>query len=143
MNVAIGHDDAAHLFLQRFAVASAQTLEDSHFVQPSPCSFALVDAKDMNVTVGAQQTVLHHKAELHWNIFGDHPRMFRGTITRDRYRVSFLPPWLFRPVIGSFTGIGTGQDTADTSYAYRQMDDTLGGRNGGPPPKVAPQTDRY
>lgn len=86
-------------------------------------------------------TVLHHKAELHWNIFGEQPRMFRGTVTRDRLPQSFLPPWLFRPVIGSFVGSGVGNDTADTSYRHRHGMPL--GEDGSMPPRVAPQTDRY
>ncbi|CAM9201612.1 unnamed protein product [Choristocarpus tenellus] len=82
-------------------------------------------------------TVIHHKAELHWNVFGTQPRMFRGTVTRDRFSSSFLPPWLFRPVISTFTGFGVGDDTKDTRYPHRQAGVE------GPPPKVVPQTDRY
>eukprot|EP00903_Cladosiphon_okamuranus_P015532 g14340.t1 len=52
---------------------------------------------DLNTTFRAAPTVLHHKAELHWNVFGSQPRMFRGTVTRDRLPKSLLPPWLFRP----------------------------------------------
>ncbi|CAN0139096.1 unnamed protein product, partial [Phaeothamnion confervicola] len=61
----------------------------------------------------------HHKAELHWNVFGSEPRMLRGTVLRDRRRGGPLPPWLFRPVVATFTGRGVGEDTADTSYQHR------------------------
>ncbi|CAN0376072.1 unnamed protein product, partial [Ectocarpus sp. 12 AP-2014] len=64
-------------------------------------------------------TSRRYTAELHWNVFGSQPRMFRGTITRDRLPKSPLPPWLFRPVVGSFIGSGVGDDTADTSYRHR------------------------
>ncbi|CAM9718282.1 unnamed protein product [Sphacelaria rigidula] len=94
---------------------------------------------DVNATVGAAPTVFHHKAELHWNVFGSEPRMFRGTVTRDRTHKSFLPPWLFRPVVSSFVGAGVGEDTSDTSYRYRQ--DTS--QDEVPPIRVPQQTDRY
>ncbi|CAM9274926.1 unnamed protein product, partial [Discosporangium mesarthrocarpum] len=91
---------------------------------------------DINTT----DTVVHHKAELHWNVFGSQPRMFRGTVTRDRFPSSPLPPWLFRPVVAAFTGFGVGDDTSDTSYRHRHM----GGAEGFPSrPKASPRTDRY
>ncbi|CAM9104972.1 unnamed protein product [Hapterophycus canaliculatus] len=93
---------------------------------------------DMNTTIRAAPTVLHHKAELHWNVFGSQPRMFRGTVTRDRLPSSILPPWLFRPVVCSFVGWGVGDDTADTSYTHRQLG-TPSGHDTGPPRR----TDRY
>lgn len=34
---------------------------------------------------------------------------------------SFLPPNLFRPVIGTFSAEGIGHDTADTSYKARAI----------------------
>ncbi|CAM9637456.1 unnamed protein product [Pylaiella littoralis] len=92
---------------------------------------------DVNTTIRAAPTVLHHKAELHWNAFGSQPRMFRGTVTRDRLPTSILPPWLFRPVIHSFVGSGVGDDTADTSYRHRQVGAPSGA--GG----TSPKTDRY
>ncbi|KAG5175383.1 hypothetical protein JKP88DRAFT_351503 [Tribonema minus] len=67
-------------------------------------------------------TATHYRAELHWNIFGTQPRMFRGTVTRDRSPSSFMPPWLLRPVISTFTGYGIGDDTADTTYKHRQSE---------------------
>jgi hypothetical protein len=63
----------------------------------------------------------HYRAELHWNVFGEQPRMYRGTICRDRTKESFLPPWLFRPVIGTFKGRGCGSDTLDQSYRHRDQ----------------------
>ncbi|CAM9468447.1 unnamed protein product [Ectocarpus sp. 12 AP-2014] len=93
---------------------------------------------DVNTTIRAAPTVLHHKAELHWNVFGSQPRMFRGTITRDRLPNSPLPPWLFRPVVGSFIGSGVGDDTADTSYRHRQT-----GTSEQPSPPPPRRTDRY
>lgn len=97
--------------------------------------------QDVNTTMRAAPTVLHHKAELHWNVFGDQPRMFRGTVTRDRLPKSLLPPWLFRPVVGSFVGSGVGNDTSDISYAHRQTSGL--GVEEAMPPRVGPQTDRY
>lgn len=34
---------------------------------------------------------------------------------------SFLPPNLFRPVIGTFSAEGIGHDTSDTSYKARAI----------------------
>eukprot|EP00956_Cyclotella_meneghiniana_P002223 scaffold2498_cov74-Cyclotella_meneghiniana.AAC.7 len=65
-----------------------------------------------------KSTVLHYHADIHLNKFGERPRMFRGVITRDRYS-SVLPPNFLRPVIGTFSAQGTGNDTADTSYKER------------------------
>jgi hypothetical protein len=45
--------------------------------------------------------------------------MLRGTVTRDRCADSFMPPWLFRPVVATFTGIGVGIDTSDPSHTGR------------------------
>eukprot|EP00984_Skeletonema_dohrnii_P018216 scaffold8448_cov120-Skeletonema_dohrnii-CCMP3373.AAC.12 len=67
-----------------------------------------------------KMTVLHYHADIHLNKFGERPRMFRGVITRDRHS-SFLPPNLFRPVIGTFSAEGIGHDTADTSYKTRAI----------------------
>eukprot|EP01084_Bolivina_argentea_P007286 13689_1 len=58
-----------------------------------------------------------YRAELFWNVFGDQPRMVRGTVSRDR-RCVHLPRWLFRPVIGSFTGVGVGRDTNDRAMNH-------------------------
>jgi hypothetical protein len=98
-----------------------------------------------------KMTVLHYHADIHLNKFGERPRMFRGVITRDRYvrilcfkycfhfsytiyqskrcfhthlvvrHSSFLPPNLFRPVIGTFSAEGIGHDTVDTSYKARAI----------------------
>lgn len=97
-----------------------------------------------------KMTVLRYHADIHLNKFGERPRMFRGVITRDRYvkcviftslfhpgrsthsshsilhivyhrHSSFLPPNLFRPVIGTFSAEGIGHDTADTSYKTRAI----------------------
>ncbi|KAL7448630.1 hypothetical protein ACHAWC_000784 [Mediolabrus comicus] len=67
-----------------------------------------------------EMTVLHYHADIHLNKFGERPRMFRGVITRDRHS-SFLPPNLFRPVIGTFSAEGIGHDTVDTSYKARAI----------------------
>jgi hypothetical protein len=54
--------------------------------------------------------------------------MFRGVVTRDRFidaKIPFtnilLSKKLFRPVIGTFAGLGTGNDTVDTSYKKRGL----------------------
>ncbi|KAL7494138.1 hypothetical protein ACHAWT_002872 [Skeletonema menzelii] len=67
-----------------------------------------------------KMTVLHYHADIHLNKFGERPRMFHGVITRDRHS-TFLPPNLFRPVIGTFSAEGIGHDTADTSYKTRAI----------------------
>ena len=121
-------------------IVTTQSLEIRTHDQMRPpfyCRFS----QDMNTTVRDMPTVLHHKAELHWNIFGEQPRMFRGTVTRDRLPRSLLPPWLFRPVVGSFVGSGIGNDTADKSYRHRQA--PASGEDNATPPRASPQTDRY
>ena len=50
-------------------------------------------------------------AELIWHSFGDRPKMHCGVIVRNRGPRSLLPPWLFRPVVGVFSGLGNGTDT--------------------------------
>ncbi|CEL98275.1 unnamed protein product [Vitrella brassicaformis CCMP3155] len=62
-------------------------------------------------------TTHRYMAEVHWNVFGSQPRMYKGVITRDRRAP--IRADLFRPVIGTFTGIGCGTDTADVSYRDR------------------------
>lgn len=69
--------------------------------------------------------------------------MFRGTVTRDRLPKSFLPPWLFRPVVSSFVGCGVGDDTADTSYRHRQVMELGADEDEPTPARVNPQFERY
>lgn len=139
--VELGHCHlVCSLCIKKHALGVACGVDDSSHLT----SFGLyirTPWQDVNVTVGAAPTVFHHKAELHWNIFGSQPRMFRGTVTRDRLPKSFLPPWLFRPVTSSFVGSGVGDDTADKSYRHRQI--SRSSEDGTTPPRVAPQTDRY
>lgn len=52
-----------------------------------------------------------YHAELIWHSFGDRPKMHCGVIIRNRGPRSLLPPWLFRPVVGTFSGLGNGTDT--------------------------------
>jgi len=52
-----------------------------------------------------------YHAELIWHSFGDRPKMHCGVIVRNRGPRSLLPPWLFRPVVGTFSGLGNGTDT--------------------------------
>lgn len=109
-----------------------------------------INGNNDKVTSPPKMTVLHYHADIHLNKFGERPRMFRGVITRDRYdsnrlhvvkldderrnlshlypsvlnhyrHSSFLPPNLFRPVIGTFSAEGVGHDTADTSYKTRAI----------------------
>lgn len=125
-------------------MSELQYVKDNSLERSSECAVlprASPLHQDVNTTVRATPVVLHHKAELHWNVFGEQPRMFRGTVTRDRLPQSFLPPWLFRPVVSSFVGSGVGSDTADTSYRHRQNVES--GENSAMPPRLQPQTDRY
>ena len=68
-------------------------------------------------------------ADFHLNPFGSQPRLTRGVIlVGDRPgqvdadttgRRSLWGPQWFRPVVASFTGVGTGRDTVDLSYKDR------------------------
>lgn len=51
-------------------------------------------------------------ADLHPNPFGRHPRMTRGVIIEESRH------W-FRPVVGTFSAIGVGEDNGDNSYRGR------------------------
>lgn len=53
--------------------------------------------------------------ELIWHSFGDRPKMHCGVIVRNRGPNSLLPYWLFRPVVGTFHGMGNGTDTYITT----------------------------
>ncbi len=83
---------------------------------------------DENERSTAQKsTFLHYHADIHLSKFQSKPRMFRGTITRDRYeggssseeKKDFCTKKLFRPVIASFTAEGTGEDTLVLQYKDR------------------------
>jgi hypothetical protein len=52
-----------------------------------------------------------YHAELIWHSFGDRPKMHCGVVVRNRGPGSPLPPWLLRPVVGTFSGLGNGTDT--------------------------------
>ncbi len=85
-------------------------------------------------------TLLHFHADLHLSKFQNKPRMFKGTITRDRFSKKSLKDKtdedegskgkrkLLRPVIASFTAIGIGQDTLALQYKERGFG--LSGGNG-------------
>jgi len=62
---------------------------------------------------------LYYHAEVHLNKFGEFPKMYRGVVVRDRFRNSFLPPQMLRPVIATFTARGIGKDTVDVTYKSR------------------------
>lgn len=73
-----------------------------------------------------QQTNLHYHADIHLSKFQEKPRMFRGVVTRDRFSDAKIPftnilvgKKMFRPVIATFIGLGTGNDTVDTTYKKR------------------------
>lgn len=79
---------------------------------------------DMDITDvdnNAKKTTYHYHADIHMNKFGERPRMYKGVVTRDRYKNSFLPPSLFRPVIATFSAQGVGKDTRDTTYKNRLL----------------------
>jgi hypothetical protein len=70
------------------------------------------------------RTTLYYHADIHLSKFQDHPRMFRGVITRDHFHGFPVPGMdirkdLFRPVIATFTAEGIGKDTVDVSYKKR------------------------
>jgi len=70
-------------------------------------------------------------ADLLLNPFGDQPKMIRGVVTRqsgskgrrdehqDDGYVTRALAW-FRPVVGTFRAVGTGEDTADLGYKKRR-----------------------
>eukprot|EP00977_Amphora_coffeiformis_P012583 scaffold3136_cov161-Amphora_coffeaeformis.AAC.2 len=60
-----------------------------------------------------QDRVIFH-GDLLLNPFGPQPKIIRGIVLRETRRV-----W-FRPVVATFTGDGTGEDTADLSYRNRK-----------------------
>jgi hypothetical protein len=79
-----------------------------------------------STTFPYQQTNLHYHADIHLSKFQDKPRMFRGVVTRDRFSDAKIPftnillgKEMFRPVIATFVGLGTGHDTVDTTYKKR------------------------
>lgn len=68
-------------------------------------------------------------AGLHLNSFGPQPKMIQGNVMRevnpnhdeDDFFLKRQPkPW-FRPVVGTFSGEGIGQDMADFSYKSRGL----------------------
>lgn len=70
------------------------------------------------------RTTLYYHADLHLSKFQEHPRMFRGVVTRDHFHGFAVPGMnirkdLFRPVIATFTAKGIGKDTVDISYRKR------------------------
>ena len=81
-----------------------------------------------------RSTCLHYHADIHLSKFQSKPRMFKGTITRDRFfdhddvnesdlignesRIGGKKVW-FRPVIASFTAEGIGEDTLALNYKER------------------------
>lgn len=54
-------------------------------------------------------------ADLHPNPFGTQPKLTRGIVLQQGSASSW-----FRPIVGTFTGRGIGQDTADLSYRNRR-----------------------
>lgn len=76
----------------------------------------------------SEWTILHYHADMHLSKFQQQPRMIRGTITRDRWNEVTIPftklvleKRVFRPVIGTFSAEGVGQDTIDVSYKNRGL----------------------
>lgn len=71
----------------------------------------------------AHDTILHYHAYIHLQKFDSKPRMYRGVITRDRYKSKkgglMIPKDWFRPVVATFQGIGQGEDTVDINYRGR------------------------
>jgi hypothetical protein len=74
-----------------------------------------------------KRTYLHYHADIHLSKFQSKPRMFRGTVTRDRFEnvtsegtnKGFFGKSFFRPVIASFSAEGIGEDTLVLQYKDR------------------------
>ena len=71
-------------------------------------------------------TCLYYHADIHLSKFQSKPRMLKGIVSRDRYDTNLkdngkheLRKKLFRPVIGSFTAEGIGEDTLVLQYKDR------------------------
>jgi len=73
--------------------------------------------------VNTSRTVHRYNAQVHLNVFSERPRMLRGVVWRDRYKHSWLPPHLFRPVVGTFYGYGDSKDTHDARYLKRYFEE--------------------
>ena len=84
----------------------------------------LEDSFTPKLKTKSQIVYLHYHADVHLSKFQDQPRMFRGSITRDRLhglrvKGKEIRNDLFRPVVGQFCAQGIGFDTIDTSYKSR------------------------
>jgi hypothetical protein len=58
-----------------------------------------------------------YHGELIWHSFGSRPKIHGGVIVRNRGPRSLLPPWLLRPVVGTFHAYGNGTDTVDNRFS--------------------------
>jgi len=54
----------------------------------------------------SQNLTLRFTSEVHLNPFGEHPRMLRGVVVRDRIPSSWSSSNWFRPVVGTFEAVG-------------------------------------
>jgi len=69
----------------------------------------------------SEEVALYFSAETVLNPFGKHPRMLRGMVVRDRTASSWLPSKWLRPVVGTFTAVGIGEDLVDLTYEDRRI----------------------
>ena len=104
-----------------------------------PASLSLQQNKRHDAdNIEESKTRLHFHADLHLSKFQNKPRMFKGTITRDRLPAhsdtsddddsNIFYKKLLRPVIASFTAVGIGEDTLMLQYKERGFG--LSGGNG-------------
>ncbi|CDR95882.1 hypothetical protein BBBOND_0210350 [Babesia bigemina] len=61
----------------------------------------------------------YFNAQFSWNNFGEAAFMRRGVVYQDRPQDGWLPQYLFRPVIGKFTGEGIPQDDTNSPVKSR------------------------
>lgn len=76
-----------------------------------------LDPSGLSWTIPLNNTDHYFFADMHLNPFGKNPKMTRGVVIRDNASKS---KW-FRPIVGTFQGVGVGADTADLSYSHRNL----------------------
>mmetsp|Transcript_18234 Transcript_18234/g.23635 ORF Transcript_18234/g.23635 Transcript_18234/m.23635 type:complete len:246 (+) Transcript_18234:134-871(+) len=96
-------------------------LEHGHVIWHLPWRVLDVENNDADFLSLHDDTILHYRAIIHLQKFSHQPRMFKGTISRDR---SNRMNWL-RPVVGTFVARGVGEDTLDLDYSHRAQANQL------------------
>lgn len=84
--------------------------------------FPMFNSTTTKENMDSWYSIHHFEADLHTNPFRPYPKMTRGVIVRhdpDNNCSKNTKQW-FRPVVGTFSGIGIGQDTMDLSYKGRK-----------------------